>query len=461
MAENWVKKVILNSKVCVVDVMKVVNETGMGIALLTDDQGHLAGLVTDGDIRRALLAGSGLQSPIAPLMKRDPVFLRVGFSDNQALRLFSNIIRHIPVLDEQNRVVDILLYSKFCDSLAPRQSVTVRAKAPMRVSFAGGGTDVSPYIGSSGGVVLSATINRYCHGTLKKRSDSRIVLRSLDYNCEASYDNLSSVKYDGVLDLVKAVIRLMNPLFGFELELVSDSLPGSGLGGSAAVASVTAGLLNYFREDRLDDYQLADIAYQAERVELKVAGGWQDQYACVFGGFNYIEFKTEGVVVHPLRINEDVLNELEASLVFCNTRITRDSHTIHKAQFESIKQNSSQVKEALDQTREFAVEMKNLLLRGDLVSFGKMLHQAWLVKKQFESTISNNTIEEIYDLGLKCGALGGKVLGAGGGGYIVFFCPPSRKNNFVSALRQMNVEVENVIFDFRGLRSWKGNVLIE
>ena len=247
----------------------------------------------------------------------------------------------------------------------------------------------------------------------------------------------------------------MKPHFGFELEIWSDTIPGSGLGGSAAVAGVVAGLINYFRSDQLDEYQLAEIAYQAERVELNIAGGWQDQYASVFGGFNYIEFKSDDVVVHPLKIKEEILDELECSLLFCNTGITRDSDPIIRSQLTPLENKSTQMQEALELTRKYAIDMKNYLLRGDLAPFGKTLHQAWLVKKEFSIAISNDRINQIYEIGIQNGALGGKVLGAGGGGYIVFFCPPTKKNQIARMVKEVGVKIEDFVFDFRGLRTWK------
>jgi len=448
-------KILLKRKTPIVEALKALNETGFGIAVLVDDIGRLEGVATDGDIRRAMVQRESLAGCLDEIVNPDPIYLRAGYTMSQALRLFNNIIRQIPVVDEEHKVIDILHYSDFCSAFEPKAEVTIRAKAPMRISFAGGGTDVNLFMNSVGGMVLSATINRYCYGTLKKRHDHKIVIRSTDYLKEVQADRIEDLVYNGELDLIKAVIKLMKPQFGFELEIYSDAAPGSGLGGSASAAGVVAGLINYFRSDRLDEYQVAEIAYQAERVELNIAGGWQDQYASVFGGFNYIEFKSDDVIVHPLKIKEEILDELECSLLFCNTGITRNSDPIIRSQLTPLEHKSTQMQEALELTRKYAIEMKNYLLRGDLTSFGKTLHQAWLVKKEFSTAISNDRINQIYEIGIQNGALGGKVLGAGGGGYIVFFCPPIKKHQIARMVAEVGVKIEDFFFDFRGLRTWK------
>ena len=448
------RKLILpqNCKIC--DAMRALNEVPFGIVMLVDSARKLVGVVTDGDIRRALVGKFSIESPVSDIMIREPVVIEHGYSRSQALRMFSWKVKQIPVVDDERRIVDLLLYSEFSDISKSDKDIIVRGRAPVRISFAGGGTDVDPYIEDKGGVVLSTTINKYCFGTLRKREDNRIIIYSRDYDLSVELDNAQSIKYDGRLDLIKAVIKLMKPQFGMELYLQSDVPPGTGMGGSATVASVTAGLINHLREDKFDDYQLAEIAFQAERIELCIDGGWQDQYAAVFGGFNFIEFKEEDVLVHPLKIKEDILNELECSLVLCFSGQTRVSGEIVGRQTGAFLSRDKDVTESLDELHCLAIEIKSALLKGDLVHFGRILDEAWQVKKRLDRNITNRKINRLYNTGIRAGAIGGKVLGAGGGGYILFVCPHLIKGNVANALQEEGGTIMDFGFDFRGLQTW-------
>ena len=448
------KKLIISENCTIRDAMNILNDMPLGIVMLIESNQKLVGVVTDGDIRRALLKGFSMESSISKIMNKKPIVIQEGYNKNKALRKFSCNIKQIPVVNSEMEVVNLLLYSELCNIQNNVNNITVRARAPLRISFAGGGTDVDSYIEDNGAVVLSTTINKYCFGTLRKRDDERIIISSRDYGAHIEINNLHSIKYDGNLDLLKAVIRLMQPNFGMELNFQSDVLPGTGLGGSATTASVAAGLLNHVREDKLDEYQLAEIAFQAERVELGIAGGWQDPYASVFGGFNFIEFKSDDVVVHPLKIKEETLNELECSFLLCFTGQTRNSGDIHQRQLKAHISKNKVVTEALEKTSLFAVKMKEALLKGDLLKFGKLLHEAWLVKKQFDKNISNSLIDKLYETGINAGSIGGKVLGAGGGGYILFFCPHLTKPDVANALESIGGAIMDFNFDFIGLQTW-------
>lgn len=437
------------------DALEAINKHPIGLVMLVDENNKLVGIATDGDIRRAILEGCPLESPIADIMNANPVTIKVGYRTSQALRLFSERIKQIPIVDDNGVLVDVLLYLEFCEIPAnSNRKITVRAKAPLRISFAGGGTDVNPYIVAKGGVVLSTTINKYCFGTLIKREDEKISISSKDYNITTEMDDVNSIKYDGKLDLIKAVIKLMKPRFGMELCFESSVPPGTGLGGSSTIASVAAGLINHLREDKLDDYQLAEIAFQAERIELGIDGGWQDQYAAVFGGFNFIEFKEEGVLVHPLKIREDILNELECSMVLCFSGQTRVSGEIVRRQTRAFLSSEKGVTESLDKLYCLTIEIKNTLLRGDLIRFGRILDEAWQVKKRLDKSITNSKIDRLYDTGIRAGAIGGKVLGAGGGGYILFVCPHLVRESVASALQEKGGTIMDFGFDFRGLQTW-------
>lgn len=333
----------------------------------------------------------------------------------------------------------------------------IRAKAPLRVSFAGGGTDVPPFPEREGGCVLCATIDHYAYGTLRPRHDGQIVVESLDYGLSVSYSVEDKLVYDGKLDLVKAaIVKLgVQDSGGFDLFLHSDAPPGSGLGASSAMMVALVGLLKEFKKLPLTDYEIADMAYVIERKELAIQGGIQDQYAAAFGGFNYIEFLADHVVVNPLRLSPDIVNELQYNLLLCYTGQTRLSAHIIEDQVQRYEQGETTG--VLRNLKKLTVEMKDSLLRGRLDEFGTMLHQEWEYKKQMSARISTPHLDELYEVARKEGALGGKITGAGGGGYMLLYCPFERKHTIASRLKELGCTIGDYAFEPSGLQVWRAS----
>jgi len=332
----------------------------------------------------------------------------------------------------------------------------LRAKAPLRLSFAGGGTDVPPFPASEGGCVLSATISRYVYGCLLPRDDATITVDSPDLGVSLSFAVGAELPFDGRMDLVKAaILRLGQPESdGYDLVLTSSAPPGSGLGSSSAVVVALVGLLKERYGLGLDDYEVAQLAYSLEREDLGIAGGLQDQYAATFGGFNFIEFGADSVVVNPLRIPESTLAELEHNLLLCFTGRTRASDHIIDDQTSRLRSGESETLAGLRAQKELAVEMKRALLRGQGDAFGELLGHAWEQKKRMSPRISTPAIDELYDAALGAGALGGKVTGAGGGGYMLIYCDFRRRHAVATALEAAGMSVGEVAFDHRGLTTW-------
>jgi len=339
------------------------------------------------------------------------------------------------------------------DQISPR---LLRARAPLRVSFAGGGTDVPPYPEENGGLVLSATINRYAYGTLRPREDRQIGIQSLDLDAVVSIA-LEEARPDGDrLDLIKAAIQKLaadSPL-GFDLFLHSAAPPGSGLGSSSAVVVALVGLLSEHMKLPLTDYEKARLAYTVEREDLGLKGGTQDQYAAVFGGFNFMEFRGDEVIVNPLRIPTESIQELEYNLLLCFTGGTRVSDHIIDDQTDRYRAKSSATVDGLRMQKELAVEMKDALLRGNLTEFGTLLGRAWDHKKQMSPKITNPHIDELYEEAVKHGAIGGKVTGAGGGGYLLLYCRYDAKHEVREALAALGAEAVDFQFDHAGLTTW-------
>jgi D-glycero-alpha-D-manno-heptose-7-phosphate kinase len=340
---------------------------------------------------------------------------------------------------------------------APWVDPLYRAKAPLRVSFAGGGTDVAPFPEREGGLVLSATINRYAHATLQPRTDGRIRVESLDLGTALEYGTEERVEYDGQLDIVKAAIRRVAQLEeprGIDLFLHTAAPPGSGLGASSALIVTLIGVLGDYHKLSFSDYETAHLAWEVERLDLGLKGGLQDQYSAAFGGFNFMEFTDEGVIVNPLRIKPTIVNELESNLLLCFTGATRAGDHIIDDQTKRYEASEEDAVAGLRMQKELATSMKEALLRGRLTEFGELMAAAWEYKKRISPRISTPKIDEVYEEALKNGAIGGKVTGAGGGGFMLFYCRPGREHRVAERLRQLGVEPTEFAFDHEGLRTW-------
>jgi D-glycero-alpha-D-manno-heptose-7-phosphate kinase len=333
----------------------------------------------------------------------------------------------------------------------------IRAKAPLRISLAGGGTDVPPFPEQEGGCVLSTTINRYAWGTLRPRDDSQICINSLDFGLSLSYSSRRELVLDGELDLAKAAIQELSgddgP--GFDLYLHSDAPAGSGLGSSSAMIVALVGLLKEFRNLAMTDYEVAEMAYTIEREILDIKGGLQDQYAAAFGGFNFIEFMADRVVVNGLRLSADVLNELEYNLLLCHTGGVRFSSHIIEDQVARYERQESESIDALRQIKALAIEMKNAILNRRLDLIGDMLDLEWHHKKRMSDRISTPHLDELYELARSQGALGGKITGAGGGGYMLLYTPFDRKHQVREAMRAAGCEIHEVALEPLGLQTWR------
>jgi D-glycero-alpha-D-manno-heptose-7-phosphate kinase len=334
----------------------------------------------------------------------------------------------------------------------------LRCKAPLRISFGGGGTDVDPYRKERGGCVLNTTIDKYAYVSCRPRPDGMIEVHSLDFDIVAKYRTEDDLVMDGELDLAKAVIarlRGRRRTRGFDLFMQSDAPPGSGLGSSSTmVVALVALFKDYFRRP-MTDYDVAELAYKIERIDLGLKGGMQDQYAATFGGFNFIEFYPDKVVVNPLRLDPDVLNELHYSLLLCYTGRTRVSEGIIDAQVANYVRGKKTSVAAMDSLKSLCIEMKNALLQGKLTQFAGLLSESWEAKKLMASKITNARIDELYEEARKRGAIGGKLLGAGGGGYLLVVVPFTKKHLVAERLESLGGQLVDFNFDQRGAVTWR------
>lgn len=422
-----------------------------GIIMVTNDVGTVIGVATDGDIRQRLIEGASLSDTVGSFANTSFVWADAATPREVLLKQLDHHIRVIPLLDKARKLAGIV--SRDSLPVQVEEPTYARARSPVRISFGGGGSDLTQFFAGEGGAVINTTISLYSHATMRVRDDKRVIVRSRDLGESLHAPDLKAALAEkGQFGLIQALLKAVHPEFGFELYLHSDFPMRSGLGGSAVVSAVVLGCFNQFRRDKWDPHELAELAFQAERLYLGVAGGWQDQYATVFGGFNFMEFRMDQNIVHPLRIPSDILLELEESLILCDTGTAHDSGDIHQDQRQQMQKD--EVRDKVQSNVELTYRMRNHLLRGRLLQFGQSLHEAWQFKRQFSSRISNIRLDQIYEGALSHGAIGGKLLGAGGGGFFLFYVPPFSKHELIDHLEASGLRIRPFRFEQEGLRTW-------
>lgn len=335
-----------------------------------------------------------------------------------------------------------------------------RSKAPLRIGLAGGGTDVSPYSDLYGGAILNATVSLYAYANIEPLQENAIILQALDRREEQRFEWSSQLPIDGRLDLLKGVYNRIHrdyglPMTGFRLSTFVDAPAGSGLGTSSTLVVAILGAFAEMLKLPLGEYDVAHLAYELERKDLGMAGGKQDQYAATFGGVNYMEFYNgDKVIVNPLRIKQQYLFELENNLVLYYTATSRESARIIEKQSENVMKKKESSIEAMHQLKQQAQMMKEALLKGRVHEIGEILDFGFRQKRQMAEGISNELMDDIYDCAKKAGATGGKISGAGGGGFMVFYCPDNTKYGVIDALGRFGGIVKPYQFVDHGLTTW-------
>ena len=335
-----------------------------------------------------------------------------------------------------------------------------RSKAPLRIGLAGGGTDVSPYSDQFGGAILNATISLSAYATIEPLEENKIIIQALDRKEVQEFDWAKQLPIDGTLDLLKGVYNRVQkdygiPPTGFRLSTYVDAPAGSGLGTSSTLVVAVLGAFVEMLKLPLGEYDIAQYAYDIERNDLQLAGGKQDQYAATFGGVNFMEFMDgDKVIVNPLRIKSQYLHELENNLVLYFTDSSRESATIIKEQVKNVTSNNEKSIAAMHQLKEQAKMMKEALLRGQMNTIGEILDYGFEQKRQMAVNISNTKIESIYDAAKNAGAAGGKISGAGGGGFMIFYCPGNTRHAVIETLNSFGGKVKKYSFTKHGLTTW-------
>jgi D-glycero-alpha-D-manno-heptose-7-phosphate kinase len=449
--QNKLRDVIVKETDDMRSAMKSLKNTKIGIVVVVDAFDRVVGVVTSGDIRDILFSNrDAVQTTVASFMNRDFARVQEGCGREMVLKLLDINIHTILMLNTKGQLVNLVgsEYKKL-DKIE-----ISRARTPARASLSGGGTDFTNYFMDNGGAGLSCTISKYSHAVLRKREDRRVTIYSHDFNQRIEVDDINNLAYNGELDLIKAGVKLLKPDYGFDLEIGCDFPPASGLGGSASLLASVIGCFNEFRDRRLDKYEISEFAFEAERIELNIAGGWQDQYSTVFGGFNYLEFDRNHNVVMPLRLEPEYIQEFEERFILCHTEGSHLGEVIQEGNHnpKNIEKNKFENANILKQ---ITVDMKGALLRGDFESFGTLLGKTWKIKKDSDSRVTNSKLDRCYEVAMKAGAAGGRLLGTGGGGYFLFFVPPFKRYSVIKSLEKIGFHPETVLIDESGLRSWK------
>jgi D-glycero-alpha-D-manno-heptose-7-phosphate kinase len=338
----------------------------------------------------------------------------------------------------------------------------VRSRAPLRLGLAGGGTDVEPYCGLYGGSIMNVTIDRYAYVTLERRADDRIVLESQDMGDPVTLPLAAVLPIDGVLDLHKAVYnRIIADYHGgqpipLRLSTFSDAPPGSGLGSSSTLVVAIVQAFVEMLALPLGEYDVAHLAYTIERLDLKLNGGKQDQYAAAFGGFNFMEFGgADQVIVNPLKVKPWIASELEASTVLYFTGVSRDSAAIIDRQSQNVRNRNTISIEAMHRLKAESVAMKESILRGDFARLEHTFREGWLSKIQMANGISSPAIDRVYEAAMQAGAYAGKISGAGGGGFMLFLARLDQKRQLIKTLTSFGGRVEPCRFTMDGATAWR------
>jgi len=335
-----------------------------------------------------------------------------------------------------------------------------RSKAPLRIGLAGGGTDVSPYSDLYGGAILNATISLYAKASIELLQENKIILEANDRGESEEFDLTNELPINKHLDLLKGVYNCIVRDYGvikpgFKLSTFVDAPAGSGLGTSSTLVVAIIGAFAEMLRLPFGEYDIAHYAYEIERKYLKLAGGKQDQYAATFGGVNFMEFyEGDKVIVNPLRVKQQYLFELENNLVLYYTSTSRESAKIIQQQSANVVSKKEKSIEAMHQLKQQSQMLKEALLKGRLHEFGEILDYGYQQKKKMAEGISNSLMEEIYETAKAAGATGGKISGAGGGGFMTFYCPGTTKYKVIKALEKFGGQHRNYQFVEHGLTTW-------
>ncbi len=335
----------------------------------------------------------------------------------------------------------------------------LRSKIPLRISLNGGGTDVDPYSEKFGGIVVSSAINKYVYASLEERKDQKIKIISLDYKQIVRFNIKKKIAISGNLKLIKAIIKHIGPFRkGFNLSIHCDAPTGSGLGTSGSLGSMLVMLLSKYKNKKLSKNKAAEIALKIEREKARISGGKQDQYAGLFGGFNLLKFKS-GYKCKPKKINlqKSFIDELNYNCLLIYTKKNHYSNDLLDEQIKRYKKNSNKTINSLHKMKKINDTLLRHLKNTNIYEIGKFLDYTWELKKKVNPLVTTKDIDKLYKNLKKVGVTGGKILGAGGGGYMLILLPFYLKNKAIKIVKKHNMEVSDFDFESEGIKIWSVN----
>jgi D-glycero-alpha-D-manno-heptose-7-phosphate kinase len=324
------------------------------------------------------------------------------------------------------------------------------ARAPMRISFGGGGTDLAAYYAQYGGLVISTAINKYFYAIITTEENDDLQVISADYRSLFRHTPYQDLFWNGDLALPKAVLHHFGIRQGMNMFIASEVPPGTGLGSSSAAAVTMVRAISTLIEQPMTKQQVAEIASFIEIDKMKMPIGKQDQYAAAFGGLNRITFTNEGVTVEPLQIDPTIQKTLESRLMLFFTGSSRESTSILQHQRKSTQEQDKTVLQRLHNIKQIADDMQKCLERGDLDTFANLLHISWQEKRRLAPGLSTTSIDEWYELARQNGAVGGKITGAGGGGFLMLYCHEDVQKKVTHVLEEQGLKRMNFCFDQQG-----------
>ena len=421
------------------------------LVVLSKKNKKISGTITESDIRRYILKGGSYNDVLTECSNKKYIFGFENDSNESLLRKFDQNIKFLPILNKQFYLIKVI--SREDLNFVNPKSIEFNTRCPGRISFAGGGSDITSFFEKNIGAVINSSITLYTYSSLKLRNDKIIIIKLVDKNVflRTEIDNLSKKKTDPKFELIINTIKVINPEDGFELNIRSEIPIGSGLGGSSSLINSILGCFNLALNKHWTKKDIAELSFLIERIKSGINGGWQDQYATVFGGFNFIEFDKQNKI-NSLKISQDVIFQLEKSLILCNLNTSHNSSIILEDQIKNSKENK--YKEIINLNKNTAYKMKDCLMNFKIDEFSNLLRDTWEIKKRLSKKISSKKINEFYLKAVSHGARSGKILGAGGGGYFLFCIDESKYKKFINFIKTKKMNLTNIRFDKNGLVSW-------
>ncbi|MCH7850073.1 MAG: NTP transferase domain-containing protein [Nanoarchaeota archaeon] len=452
--QDLIQELSASQDITVREALRHIRNSGSDILYLTEEDGVLAGIANSSILMRYITDGGDLEHSIGDAMVIDPTVMgSTSDSENDIQRLLETGTSIVPILDEGRMVVDM----RFRKDTASIKTIfpTVSGKAPLRISFAGGGTDLEYHFKDHGGEVISTTIDKYVHLIASRRADKILTIVS-DNNSDPVILEGANLEYNGEFDIVKAAYTLVNPGFGVDFFLRNDIPPGRGLGSSASLATLVVKTLGELGGLGFAKKKIAEIAYEAEVSELGIKGGQQDQYAAVYGGFNWMEFERDDITMNPLGLGDESRHEFLSHITLCYTGSSHDSGSQHEAQQRAYTNNFHDNIERLNRIKVSAEKFRRNLFstQPNFRELGNIIGRSWEDKRLLSLDVSNEKIDGLYGVGIQEGCYGGKLLGSGGGGYLLFIHPPKLTNKIRDALRNGGGEIMNFNFESKGAKTW-------